>query len=143
MSELHVDKDKFFGWCAEKGLDNNRAIAMAILVSSQTIRNWRKREDGLPAWLALACKGYEKFLASGQGPVTNLPKVTVLWFDSWQRENGIGTYEDLGVVFGLSRQAVHNWVSRGRFPRWVALACLGYEPKAAAEESATEESKAA
>lgn len=125
-----MTKDGFFAWCAKRHLTENTPIAAVFCVSSQTIRNWRKREGGeeLPAWVPIACDGYDS-LTGGAGGLPRLPKVTVSWLGEWQARHGLQTYDDTGAVFDLTRQAVHNWFKRGRFPRWLALACAGHDAR--------------
>jgi hypothetical protein len=83
----------------------------------------------MPSWLTLACKGFDTL--SNEGPPI-LPKITIGWFTSWQRRNHFKTYYDTSRIFGLKRQAVHNWFKRGRFPKWLALACAGHDARVSA-----------
>jgi hypothetical protein len=133
LSKLAADggmkRDEFFQWCEARGLRDNTPIATVFSVSSQTIRNWRKKDgaDELPAWVPLACDGFEALSAGGRAP--SLPPITVEWLSSWQVRHALRTYEDTARVFAIKRQAVHNWYKRGRFPRWLALACAGHDAR--------------
>jgi hypothetical protein len=125
-----MTRDEFFTWCSRRKLSENTPISAVFCVSSQTIRNWRKRGDGeaMPAWVPLACDGYDA-LTDGDGGLPILPKVTVSWLSDWQKRHSLETYEDTAGVFDLTRQAVHNWFKRGRFPRWLAIACAGHDAR--------------
>lgn len=56
-----------------------------------------------------------------------LPRMTVSELKDWQHRHGFTTYKATGDVFGIKRQAVHNWFKRDRFPRWLSIACAGYD----------------
>lgn len=122
--------DDFFGWCDERGLTTDRKIAREFSMSPQTFKCWRLKrsgDDSLPPWVQLACKGYEvveESRASGLFPNLNQ---TLEWFSLWRESHGLHSFESTGRVFGISRQAIHNWGARGHLPSWVPLACLGYE----------------
>lgn len=119
---------RLFKWCKEHGLVTNKHIALAFSVSVQTVRNWRHGGDAvLKPWVWLACAGYEIRMGRSKGPLPALPKMTFEWFQEWMTRNGLESFSEAGVALGLSRQAVHNWFRRNRFPNWVALACLGFE----------------
>jgi len=125
-----MTRDEFFTWCEARGLRDNTPIAAVFSVSSQTIRNWRRKggAEELPAWVPLACDGFVALGGDGARlPV--LPPVTVGWLSSWQGRHSLRTYEDTARVFSIKRQAVHNWYKRGRFPRWLALACAGHDAR--------------
>jgi hypothetical protein len=126
-----MTRDEFFAWCEVRGIEGNSAISTVFSPSSQTIRNWRQRQGDfvMPTWLTLACNGFDTL--SNDGPPI-LPKVTIGWFTSWQRRNHFKTYYDTSRIFGLKRQAVHNWFKRGRFPKWLALACAGHDVRVSA-----------
>jgi len=123
-----MTRDEFFTWCEERNICGNSAISTVFSPSSQTIRNWRQRSGDfkMPTWLSLACEGFDT-LASDGPPI--LPKITIGWFTTWQRRNYLKTYYDTSRIFGLKRQAVHNWFKRGRFPKWLALACAGHDAR--------------
>ena len=129
VAEERLSTDDFCSWCDRHGLRTNACIADVFKVSSQTIRNWRKKdkEKFLPSWVRLACAGYEAYLETGHDGRTNFPPMTVNSFNRWKTRNGLDTCEQIGHVFGLTRQAVHNWSSRGHYPSYVSMACLGYE----------------
>jgi len=125
-----MTRDEFFNWCEARGLRDNTPIAAVFSVSSQTIRNWRKKGEGeeLPAWVPLACDGFDA-LSAGEGRAPALPPITVEWLSAWQVRHALRTYEDTARVFVIKRQAVHNWYKRGRFPRWLPLACAGHDAR--------------
>ncbi len=121
----------FFEWCEKAGLVTNGEISRAFSISTQTVRNWRRNSArSLKAWVWLAVEGYEVCMqamnAEGR-PLPGLPRVTVGWFTEWMGRNSFQTYEEAGEALGLTRQAVHNWYRRNRFPNWLALACVGVE----------------
>lgn len=125
-----MNKDEFFSWCEARGLADNTPIAAVFSVSSQTIRNWRRKaaDEALPAWVPLACDGFDALAGGGRGlPI--LPPITIGWLAGWQARHGLQTYEDTAQVFSIKRQAVHNWYKRGRLPRWLALACAGHDAR--------------
>jgi DNA-binding XRE family transcriptional regulator len=107
----------FFKWCEEQNLLSNVEISKTLNVSAQTIRNWRNKES-LPNWVYFACIAIEKDFIPMSFTVSDLK--------SWQIQNNLQTYEQTGSVFGIKRQAVHQWFRRGRFPKWLGLACEGY-----------------
>lgn len=125
-----MTRDEFFRWCEARGLRDNTPIAAVFSVSSQTIRNWRRKDDGeaLPAWVPLACDGFDA-LTPGDGRQPLLAPVSVEWLSSWQARHSLRTYEDTARIFDIKRQAVHNWYKRGRFPKWLPLACAGYDAR--------------
>lgn len=127
-SDARMDRDRFFAWCESRGLTRNQDISEAFRVSSQTIRNWHRKEssDPLPAWVPLACLAVEA-LASGKAVPAKGAPMTVARLAAWQSRHGFMTYDDTARVFSVTRQAVHNWYKRQRFPKWLALACLGYD----------------
>jgi len=122
-----MDKKDFFLWCDQRELRSNPEIAAAFRVSSQTIRNWQRKEeaDQMPAWIPLACLAIET-VAAGE-PVPVAETMTVARLSEWQGRHRFKTYEDTACVFQIKRQAVHNWYKRQRFPKWLPLACLGYD----------------
>lgn len=115
-----MNSKDFFIWCESNGLISNKEISEAFNVSAQTIRNWKKKGE-LPLWVHYASIALE----SGQ----EVEVLNFTDFKNWQRENGISTYEETGNAFGIQRQAVHQWFRRGRFPKWLSLACFGYNLK--------------
>lgn len=123
-----MDKQAFFLWCSRRDLTRNPEIAAAFRVSSQTIRNWQRKKDDspMPAWVPLACSGLEVVLA-GEAPDDAVLPMTVSRLSEWQGRHRFKTYEDTGDVFRITRQAVHNWYKRQRFPDWLPLACFGYD----------------
>lgn len=123
-----MDRDRFFAWCEAHGLTRNQDISEAFRVSSQTIRNWHRKKPSelLPAWVPLACLAVEA-LASGETKPSRAAPMTVARLSDWQSRHGFRTYDDTAGVFSVTRQAVHNWYKRQRFPKWLSLACLGYD----------------
>lgn len=126
--------DEFFAWCDRQGLKTDRLIALAFGMTPQTVRNWkalRKDKRRVPkAWLELACLGYEMARAVSEELIPPFPLVSSEWFDIWRREHGQSTLEHTGHAFGVTRQAVHNWRIRKRLPRWLPIACVGFQRKA-------------
>lgn len=122
-----TDRHHFFGWCEKAGLVTDGAIAAAFSMSPQTVKNWRVNLDRLlKPWVWLAVEGYEACVKAGR-KLPGLPAVTKRWFERWMNRNGLRTLAEVGTLLGLTRQAVHNWIARNRFPNWLALACLGLE----------------
>lgn len=124
--------EDFFSWCELQGLISDREIAYSFSRTPQTVRNWKRSrvEHGNgapPKHLALECEGYE-FSRRG-GRVPSPPKVNLEWFNTWCAANGLDTLESTGDAFGITRQAVHNWRNRGRLPKWLQLASIGYEQR--------------
>jgi len=124
-----MTRKDFFEWCGSRGLIENTVIAAVFGVSSQMVRNWRKGFDSspMPDWIPLACDGFDALRDGNALPV--LPPVTAGWFKSWQTRNGLDGHEATARVFSITRQAVFNWFRRGRFPKWLALSCAGYEAR--------------
>jgi hypothetical protein len=119
-----MTKEEFFAWCDRQGLKTNPAIANAIGVSSQTIRNWREA-PGIPGWVRYATIWWE---SAKHDPAKRVAtEMTAQEFIEWQSRNKFDTYQSVGDVLLLTRQAVHNWIRRKRFPRYVRIACAGYE----------------
>ncbi len=110
----------FEKWCEENSYLTNSSIANAFLVSAQTVRNW-KRLKRVPAWVSFAIITLENEMS----PMS----LTISEFKSWQNRNSLSTYESTARVFSLKRQAVHQWFQRGSLPKWLSLACPGYEIK--------------
>ena len=123
---------EFFAWCGEQGLVTDRNVADAFGRTPQTVRNWKRsraraRDGKPPLHLSLACMGYEASRRRTGELIPPFPDMSIAWFDMWRRSHGLETLESTGDAFGLTRQAIHNWHKRGRLPRWLPLACLGYE----------------
>ena len=131
MSTVDLNSyDAFFDWCARQGLHTDRNIADAFGRTPQTVRNWKKaRASGAapPLRLELACLGYEASRRRTGELIPPFPEMSLGWFEMWCRSHGLATLEAAGDAFGLTRQAIHNWHKRGHLPRWLPLACLGYE----------------
>lgn len=121
--------EEFFVWCKSQGFRNDREIANAFGMTPQTVRNWRAKvrpgASAPPAYLSLACLGFEATRPAGG--VAKPPEWSVEWFEAWRQHHNLQTLERTGGAFGLTRQAVHNWFKRKSLPRWLPLACLGYE----------------
>lgn len=126
-----ISYSAFFEWCERQGLSGDRTVAEAFGRTPQTVRNWKRNVSGKtgavpPLHLSLACAGYEATKRADADPIGD---VSIGWFQVWRHAHGLGTLEATGEAFGLTRQAVHNWHKRDRLPRWLALACLGYEER--------------
>lgn len=123
--------EEFFAWCESQGLKSDRLIATAFAMTPQTVRNWKARlrsgGGAPPVYLGLACLGYEASRRHHGDLVPPFPSMSLRWFEAWRRHHGLTTLERTGEAFGLTRQAVHNWFKRESLPRWLPLACLGYE----------------
>lgn len=124
---LKMNKKDFFKWCSDRELTKNGEIADLFRLSSQTIRNWRKKEDDalLPQWISWACIALDD--EERREYAVQIPQMTVEELSKWQRRHGFKTLDATAGVFSIERQAVHNWYKRGRFPRWLSLACNGYD----------------
>lgn len=110
--------DELMGWARKHDLRTNPQIAAVIRVSPQTIRNWSVRRR-VPSWVRYACVAID----NNCDPID----LSVSAIKAWQSRTGLRTYEDTGRVFDLKRQTVHQWFRRCSFPRWLALACAGYD----------------
>jgi hypothetical protein len=124
--------DDFFIWCRSHGLHNDKIIAIAFGITPQTIRNWRIKlnsevKESPPEYLNLICIGYECCKAKTGEIVPAFPRMTMELFEEWRVIYKLDTLEDTGKVFGRTRQAIHNWKKRFSLPRWLPLACIGYE----------------
>jgi len=121
----------FFDWCGKRGLTKVKSISENFRLSSQTVRNWRKLlEEGkdreLELWVDLACVALDSESARKRAKEL-YPKMGASDLLSWERKHGFQTYEHTGDVFRIKRQAVHNWHKRQSFPKWLPLACAGYD----------------
>lgn len=126
---------EFFASCAARGLRTDREIACAFRRTQQTITNWRAlvaHGARPPRHLGLEVAGYDLVQAGAAEP-----RPGIAAFKAWQNKLGLGTLEAVGGVFGCTRQAVHNWFSRERLPRWLPLACMGHEACASAASAAS------
>ncbi|WP_327210697.1 hypothetical protein [Rhizobium leguminosarum] len=140
-----LKKSEFFSWCLRHGLKETSDVVAVIPVSGQTVRNWmnkRKDEEELAPWVYFATRYYDEAVgrdadlrgyresAGGDSKDSSLfvlPPMSVPELKDWQYRHGFGTYKATGDVFGIKRQAVHNWFKRDRFPRWLSIACAGYD----------------
>lgn len=145
-----LKKSEFFSWCARHGLKETSDVVAVIPVSGQTVRNWmnkRKDDDELAPWVYFATRFYDIKMgaeadlkgvrldsAGDEGkdsaqhlPPPLLPAMSVSDLKDWQHRHGFTTYKATGDVFGIKRQAVHNWFKRDSFPRWLSIACAGYD----------------
>lgn len=122
-----MNKAEFFLWCEDRSLNKNGEISRLFRLSSQTVRNWRKKEDDetLPIWVNWACAALDT--EEQRDLASEIAQMTVENLATWQRSHFFKTLDDTAGVFGIERQAVHNWYKRGRFPRWLSLACAGYD----------------
>lgn len=126
-----MKKSEFFDWCVRHRLNETSDIVTVIPVSGQTVRNWMKKhpdEDELAPWVDFACHYYDETAGeNGDLVASSLPAMTVSELKEWQLRHGFKTYKATGDVFQIKRQAVHNWHKRGKFPRWLSIACAGYD----------------
>ena len=76
--------------------------------------------------LSLTCVALDRLAEDGLDP-SGIPEMTAESFKAWMIKHGFSTYEAAADAFGMTRQGVHNWFSRNSFPRWLALATLGYD----------------
>lgn len=141
LREQPMTRDEFFAWCDERELTRNNGISSSFRVSSQTIRNWLRKEpeELMPAWVPLACDALDA-ISAGEVDAARAEPMTVSRLAEWQASHKFKTYDDTANVFSIKRQAVHNWYKRQRFPRWLALACIGYDirtRRSASKDSAT------
>jgi hypothetical protein len=129
-----MDLKAFQEWCEAQQLHSQKERASAIGVSAQTIRNWEVRGD-VPYWLRYSTHA----ITEGIEPL----HLTVANFKAWQQRCGLPTNEATGIALGRKRQSVHQWFSRSSFPKWLALACTGYEHqhKAALKPAITDQSR--
>lgn len=122
---------EFFAWCEKNGLADDRSISNAFSCTHQTVHNWRsgrsRMQNGVPRHVQLQTIG---FAAAKSGKHSLPPNAGMAEFDAWRAERGMGSLEATGRAFGLTRQAIHNWVKRERLPRWIHLACLGHDLEA-------------
>jgi DNA-binding transcriptional regulator YiaG len=118
-----MKSQEFFSWAQSRGLNDAKAIANAMGVSNQTIRNW-KSADELPGWVSYACVTYDR---SKENPEVSVPTMTFVDFERWKNRNGMSGYPDVARTFNITRQAVHNWFKRKKLPRYIARACVGFE----------------
>lgn len=128
---------EFFDWCAGFGFVdadgnvNTKEVAKIFMLSPQTIRNWRRGEPetGLSTWVSYVMFHYDltaELDDDGGWVFPDIPEVSVESVKDWRSDNTLTSYEDVGAVFGITRQAVYNWYNRGRFPKWLGLACAGH-----------------
>lgn len=144
-SDRRISYADFFRICSSFGKEDKLEIADLFLISEQTVHNWRKKiKDGqgdqlMPGWVFYSLFALRALDAQPDAycvrAMPDFPQVSVDWFKDWQRRNGLRTYHQTGQVFAVSRQAVHNWFCRNRFPQWIALSCIGYDLYQAASES--------
>jgi hypothetical protein len=132
LSDEITSYEDFFTWCSTLGLVRDLQIAQAFGRTTQTVRNWKGLPAGhpsglMPLHLILACKGYEVSSRRTGKLVPPFPEMSITWFEMWCGAHGLDTLAGIGNAFGLTRQAVHSWHKRGQTPRWLPLACLGYE----------------
>ena len=115
-----MDYQEFEAWRRQEDLHFDTTTASKLGTSAQTLRNWRGKGE-TPYWVDLATLA----ISHGCEPMS----LSFSSVKAWQLRNGLSTYESTAEVFGYKRQAVHQWFSRGSFPRWLAMAAPGYEIK--------------
>lgn len=123
--------EEFFPWCATLGLVDNKDISRAFGRTPQTIENWRRGHSRsgmprIPAHLTLSCVGYEALRRETGMFMPSDPPLTATMFRIWCSYYGLRTLSSVAEVFGVTRQAVHNWGVRGRLPKWLNMACHGH-----------------
>jgi hypothetical protein len=138
-----MNKIEFFEWCRDHQLVQTRDIANIFRLSDQTVRNWERHVSeaaGLPLdgtknleldyWVDLAIEMFDHYIGTYRGEdmfkSPRLPKLAAMGFSDlkkWQQRHGLATYKDTADQFLIQRQAVHNWLTRDRYPRWLPLAC--------------------
>jgi DNA-binding transcriptional regulator YiaG len=121
--------DDFFRWCENNGLQRSRDIAKVFRRTPQTIDNWRSgrsRNRVFPKHLRLSCIGYMVNRRENGLIIPTDSPITPTMFELWQKYHGLETLESVAKTFGLTRQAVHNWQVRNKYPNWLNLACDGY-----------------
>ena len=120
---------EFFTWCTANELSDDRAISQALSCTHQTVHNWRTGRSrgarGLPRHVYLQTLGFEARQTETPGGLSVASSIAA--FDAWRAERGLESLEKTGIAFGMTRQAIHNWVRRERLPRWIELASLGYD----------------
>lgn len=131
MNEKKLTTDEFFNvWCPQRGLTRNSSIAQVFGKSDQTIGAWRKRKPhDLPAWLELACEGYDVLREMMPGANVSVPPPTFTWFQQWCHDNGLNTFRQIGPALKTTSQGAHNWYRRGKLPDYIFLVCLGYQAR--------------
>ncbi len=137
-----MNKIEFFEWCRDHKLVESRDIANIFRLSDQTVRNWQRhvadaagvpldqaKNLALDGWVDLAIEMFDHYIGDYRGDdmfKTRVPKLQPMVFSDlkkWQQRHGLKTYTATADLFGIRRQAVHNWVNRESFPRYLALAC--------------------
>lgn len=131
LANKNMSFGEFFTWCEGFGLTKDRSIAQAFRLTPQTVMNWRKGKSRaqyivLPIHLLLMCRGYEAIRRDSGHVMPEIPTMTIGMFDIWRQYYGLTTLETAGHSFGMTRQAIHNWNTRRRLPKWLPLACYGY-----------------
>lgn len=130
-----MTKADFLDWCQKRGLSRPQLIARKFLVSEQTIRNWERdaRQSSLALtdhWVVLAVAFYDAQLGTASSfdelDIQPPSSMTFNGLHRWQNKHRLKTYQDTADIFDIKRQAVHNWHVRGNLPRWLPLACKGF-----------------
>lgn len=133
-----MNKIEFFKWCRDHHLTQTRDIAITFRLSDQTVRNWERHvveaqtnPDSsleLNYWVDLAIEVFDHYIGDyrGEDCFRRVPKLAPMGFSDlkkWQQRHGLSTYKDTADLFHIERQAVHNWLDRDRYPRWLPFAC--------------------
>ncbi|MFC4236209.1 hypothetical protein ACFOY8_13415 [Thalassospira xianhensis] len=135
MTEIKTYGD-FFAWCEKQGLKSDRLISVAFHITPQSVRNWKAKNSQYlagdtkavpPIWLELSCLGFEAARRHSPEIMPSFPAASLAWFDVWRAQHRLNTLELTSSTFGITRQAVHNWYHRNKTPRWLPMACRGYE----------------
>lgn len=108
------------------GVDYTADMAGVLGISRQAFKRWSSAADApVPRHVELSLHGYVAWRTTFGG-LPGLPEPTVSWFRSWAVANDLITLDDMGGALGRSRPTVCGWLSSGRFPSWVVLACIGH-----------------
>jgi hypothetical protein len=137
-----MNKIEFFAWCRDHHLTQIRDIANVFRLSDQTVRNWEahvataasaapgaEKNLELDYWVDLAIEMFDHYIGDDRGDdlfkrkVPHLAQMGFSDLKKWQQRHGLETYKDTADQFHIQRQAVHNWLTRDSFPRWLPLAC--------------------
>jgi len=137
LQAADVSYRDFFHICSDAGLHSYREMAAAFMVSSQTLFNWRRKAEGpgggeaMPGWVPYSCFAVHHLGGAldrhSYRVMPEFPEMSIDWFHAWQQRHGLDTYHETGQLFKVSRQAIHNWFSRNRFPPWISRSCIGVD----------------
>lgn len=87
-----------------------------------TVKKWRQEDSKiLPPYMALFCYGFELDITRG------FDKTNFSGFSDWRVKHGLTTLKDVADIFGISKQAVNHWYTRGQLPVWLSSSCLAVD----------------